>query len=223
MGAPPTTEAEADLLRWPRPEPPTSTAPAVTSAAAAMPATALVATAPIPAETKPVAPEVAATADPATAVEPATALDPAAAVDPATAVELAAAVVPAAAPPPAEAPVPAAEVAAVAPEPAEWPTWMNANCLSNASGPNGSSAASALFVSRSWTRKVEQRSQVRRCRRTGALGRRLRPSATSPSSSRTWSQLNKRASAASASETRARTSSDLTLGTVVSIVSAICS
>ncbi len=52
---------------------------------------------------------------------------------------------------------------------------------------------------------------------------RRRPSATSPSSSRTCSHVIARASAASASDTRARTSSDLTDGTVVSIASEICS
>ena len=50
-----------------------------------------------------------------------------------------------------------------------------------------------------------------------------RPSATWPSSSRTSSQVRSRASAASASDTRARTRSDFTLGTVVSIASAIWS
>ena len=40
---------------------------------------------------------------------------------------------------------------------------------------------------------------------------------------RTSSQDSVRASAASASDTRARTSSDFTEGTVVSIASAICS
>ena len=54
-------------------------------------------------------------------------------------------------------------------------------------------------------------------------GRALRPSATSPSSIRTSSQESRRASAASARDTRARTSSDFTDGTVVSIASAICS
>ena len=52
---------------------------------------------------------------------------------------------------------------------------------------------------------------------------RVSPSATSPSSWRTSSQLSIRASAASARLTRARTSSDLTDGTVVSIASAIWS
>ncbi len=56
----------------------------------------------------------------------------------------------------------------------------------------------------------------------GALERRS-PSATSPSSSRTFSQVSWRAWEASASDTRARTSSDLTDGIVVSIASAICS
>ncbi len=83
-------------------------------------------------------------------------------------------------------------------------------------------AASALFVSRSCLRKAEQRSHCLRWRRTGGV-RRLSPSATSPSSSRTSSQDIWRASAASASPTRARTSRDLTLGTVVSIASAIWS
>ena len=53
-------------------------------------------------------------------------------------------------------------------------------------------------------------------RRAGVLSL-TRPSATSPSSRRTSSQLSLRASAASASAMRARTSSDLTDGTVVSI------
>ena len=102
------------------------------------------------------------------------------------------------------------------------PRWASSVFLSSSSGATGKTAASALLVSRSCLRKAVQRSQVRRCRRTGALVRRS-PSATSPSSSRTSSQVSSRASAASASDTRARTSSDLTDGTVVSIASAICS
>jgi hypothetical protein len=77
-------------------------------------------------------------------------------------------------------------------------------------------------VLRSSRRKTLQRSHVRKWRRTGADVR-TKPSATWPSSSRTSSQVRSRASAASASDTRARTSSDFTLGTVVSIASEICS
>ena len=102
------------------------------------------------------------------------------------------------------------------------PKWASSVFLSSSSGATGNTAASALLFARSCLRKVTQRSQVRRCRRTGAVVRR-RPSATSPSSSRTSSQVSRRASAASASETRARTSSDFTDGTVVSIASEICS
>ena len=120
----------------------------------------------------------------------------------------------AAAPPEAAAPPPLAA--------AEVPRWASSVFLSRSSGPTGKSAASALLVSRSCLRNVAQRSQVRRWRRTGALVR-VSPSATSPSSWRTSSHDSRRASEASASETRARTSSDLTEGTVVSIASAICS
>jgi len=60
------------------------------------------------------------------------------------------------------------------------------------------------------------------CRRTAGEAERT-PSAASPSSKRTSSQVSLRASAASARPMRARTSSDLTLGIVVSITSAICS
>ncbi len=101
--------------------------------------------------------------------------------------------------------------------------WVSASFLSRTIGPIGSSAVSALLVSLSWTWKFEQRLQARRWRRTRAPGRRWSPSATSASSIRTSSQESMRASAASASDIRARTSSDLTLGTVVSIASAICS
>ncbi len=71
--------------------------------------------------------------------------------------------------------------------------------------------------------KAPQRLQERRWRRTGALALGSRPSATSASSIRTCSQESNRASEASASERRARTSSDLMLGTVVSMASAIWS
>ena len=121
--------------------------------------------------------------------------------------------------------VPAAAVlaAAVAPAPdAVVPRCVSSSFLKTMTGPTGKTAASARLVSLSCLRNVEQRSHERRWRRTGGLVRR-RPSATSPSSSRTSSQLSRRASAASASDTRARTSSDLTDGTVVSIASAIWS
>ena len=94
--------------------------------------------------------------------------------------------------------------------------------LSTTSGPSGKTAASALVVLRSSERKVRQRSHERRWRRTGAVVR-VRPSATCPNSIRTSSQVSSLASAASARLTRARTSSDFTLGTVVSIASAMWS
>ena len=47
------------------------------------------------------------------------------------------------------------------------PRWASSVFLSRSSGPTGNSAASALLVSRSCLRKVAQRSQVRRWRRTG--------------------------------------------------------
>ncbi len=122
--------------------------------------------------------------------------------------------------PAAAEPAPAAPAAAA--PPADMPPWAIRNFLSSSSGPTGKTAASALFVEPSCFLKVEQRSQPRRWRRTGGLMRRM-PSDHSPSSSRTSSQVSLRDSAASASETRARTSSDLTEGTVVSIASAICS
>ena len=123
-----------------------------------------------------------------------------------------------------DAPPAAAVLAAAVAPPAEAvvPRWVRISFLNSSSGATGKIAASALFVSRSCLRNVAQRSHWRRWRRTGALVRRS-PSATSPSSSRTSSQVSSRASAASASDTRARTSSDLTDGTVVSIASAICS
>ena len=126
----------------------------------------------------------------------------------------------AAALPAADAPAPPA---APAPPPlAVVPRWASTSFLKSSSGPTGKMAASALFVSFSVPRKAVQRSQVLRCRRTGG-GIRFRPSATSPSSSRTSPHESWRASAASASDTRARTRSDLTLGTVVSMASAIWS
>ena len=114
----------------------------------------------------------------------------------------------------AAAPVP--EAAAVV------PMCVTSSFLNSSSGPIGNRAASALLLLRRYLRKSVQRSQVRRWRRTGAVVR-LRPSATSPSSIRTSSHESRRASAASARDTRARTSSDFTDGTVVSIASAICS
>ena len=125
------------------------------------------------------------------------------------------------APPPA-ATLPAEAAAVPPPAAAVVPRWARIVFLSSSSGPTGNTAASALLFARNCLRKVTQRSQVRRWRRTGAVVRR-RPSATSPSSPRTSSQVSRRASAASASDTRARTSSDFTDGTVVSIASEICS
>ena len=78
------------------------------------------------------------------------------------------------------------------------------------------------MVLRSSERKSRQRSHVFTWRRTGAELF-ASPSATCPSSSRTSAQVSMRASAASARFTRARTSSDFTLGMVVSIASAIWS
>ncbi len=128
--------------------------------------------------------------------------------------------------PPSEAAPPAAALPATAPLAAlalaVVPTWASRAFLRNSSGATGSSTASWRLVLRSCLRKLSQRSHWRTWRRPGALERR-RPSATSPSSSRTVSHVIWRASAASASETRARTSSDLMEGTVASIASAICS
>ncbi len=123
----------------------TSTAPAVTSAAAASPAAALVAIAPTLADRKP--PPVV----PITAVAPAAAVDPTAAAWPAA---------------------PAPDALEPAPAPAEWPMCRIANLRSSSSGANpiGRIAVSALLVSPSWPLKVEQRSHVRRWRRTSALG-----------------------------------------------------
>ncbi len=125
---------------------------------------------------------------------------------------------------PAPAPPAAAEPPAAAPPPAAVvvPRWARKSFLNSSSGPSGKTAASALLVSFSCARKAAQRSHAFTCRRAGAP-RRLRPSATSPSSKRTSSHDICRASAASASETRARTRSDFTDGTVVSIASAIWS
>src|SRR5947209_2142692 len=118
----------------------TSTAPAVTIAAAASPAAALPASAPAPAES----------ADPA---EPSTEAPAAVVAAPVAPAPVAPAVAPAV--------VPAEAVPAEAePVPAEWPIWARARCLSAASGPIGSSAASALLVFFSWPWKVEQRVHV---------------------------------------------------------------
>ena len=119
--------------------------------------------------------------------------------------------------------VPAPAAAAPVPEAAAVvPMCVTSSFLNSSSGPIGNRAASALLLLRRYLRKSVQRSQVRRWRRTGAVVR-FRPSATSPSSIRTSSHESRRASAASARDTRARTSSDFTDGTVVSIASAICS
>src|SRR5215216_3286131 len=170
----------------------TSTAPAVTITAAATPAAALEASVETPADTAP------------PAVKPPAAVIATPAMPP----------LPAATPPP-----PAATPAAPAPP---KPAFASHSFLKKISGPSGYTAASARVVLRSSTRKVRQRSQVLRWRRTGAVVR-ASPSATWPSSSLTSSQVRSRASAASASDTRARTRSDLIDGTVVSIASAICS
>ena len=83
-------------------------------------------------------------------------------------------------------------------------------------GPTGTSAASTLSLERSWERKSEHSSQSRTWRRTGPESLRS-PSAASARSIRTSPQVSWRAWLASASEIRARTSSDLTEGTLVSI------
>ena len=89
-------------------------------------------------------------------------------------------------------------------------------------GPTGNSAASIFSLERTWERKSAHSSHSRTWRRTGAETLR-RPSAASESSTRTSPQVSRRAWLASASEIRARTSSDLTEGTVVSIAAAISS
>ena len=94
--------------------------------------------------------------------------------------------------------------------------------FNTSSGPIGSSIASALLFCFSVAWKPLQRSHSRVWRRTGGESL-VSPSATSASSIRTSSQEIWRAWAASARPPRARTSSDLTLGTVVSIASAIWS
>ena len=80
----------------------------------------------------------------------------------------------------------------------------------------GASAARALLSLRSWARNSVQGSQLRTCWRTGPDALR-RPSAASARSSWTSPQVSRRDWLASASVIRARTRSDLTLGTVVSI------
>ena len=92
----------------------------------------------------------------------------------------------------------------------------------SASGPIGAIAASVFVFERSWPRNSPQPSQRLTWWRTGPEALR-RPSAASASSSRTSPQVSWREWVASASDIRARTSSDLTAGMVVSIVSAISS
>ena len=89
-------------------------------------------------------------------------------------------------------------------------------------GPIGMIIARTLESDFSCLRKAAQDSQSLTCRRTGpeALAS---PSAASASSTRTSPQVSILAWLASASEILARTRSDLTAGTVVSIASAISS
>ena len=127
---------------------------------------------------------------------------------------------PTAALPAAPAPLAPAPAAPAPDALAVLPTFASTSFLRSNSGATGMIAAKARLLARRAERKSVQRSQSRTWRRTGGVTR-IRPSATCPSSRRTWSQLRRRASAASAKATRARTSSDLTLGIVVSIASAI--
>ncbi len=94
--------------------------------------------------------------------------------------------------------------------------------LNATSAPTGNSAAITFSLERTWERKSEHSSQSRTWRRTGPETLR-RPSAASASSSRTSPQVSWRAWLASAREIRARTSKDLTEGTLVSIAAAISS
>ncbi len=159
---------------------------------------------------------IAAAAMPAAALE-ASALAPAEIAPPAAAVPAAPVARPA---PPASPPAPEPPAPEAAPVPK--PSLAMPSFLRITTRPTGYTAASALLVLRNSERKVRQRSQDFRWRRTGAVVR-VSPSATWPSSIRTSSQVRSRASAASASPTRARTRRDFTLGTVVSIASAIWS
>ena len=180
------------------------------------PATALVPIAP-PTAPMPLAALPPPSAAPALATAPAPALV-AAAVAPALAVvaPAALAVAPAAPAPPLAPP-------AVAPPPAPpKPSLPRTKLLNATSRPAGASAAIALSLLRTWVRKSAHSSQSRTWRRTGPETLRS-PSAASASSSRTSPQVSWRAWLASASEIRARTSSDLTEGTLVSIVEAISS
>ena len=95
------------------------------------------------------------------------------------------------------------------------------NFLKITSVPSGNTAASALVVCAQLRAKTGSARSLQVAAHGGGLL--SRPSATCPSSSRTSSQVSSRASEASARPTRARTSSDFTLGTVVSIASAIWS
>ena len=117
----------------------------------------------------------------------------------------------AAAPPPADEPPPVI-AASLAPS----------SCLSATSGPTGNSAARARVSLRSWLRNSLHPSHERTCWRTGP-DTFLRPSAASASSSWTSPQVSRRALLDSASVIRARTRSDLMLGTVVPIAWAISS
>ena len=129
----------------------------------------------------------------------------------------------AALPPPPAAAAAAPPVAPALPAPnLASPSFSRIVFFSSRIGPSGKIAASARLLARSCVRKLRQRSHSLTCRRTGAASDAI-PSAAAPSSRRTSSQVSLRASAASARPIRARTSSDLTLGTVVSITSAICS
>ena len=156
----------------------------------------------------------AAVTTPATALVPIA--PPIAPIPPAAPPPPIAAVMPPAAPAPAPA-LPAPAVPAV-----PRPSLAAMKPLKAMIGPIGKSAARAFSLERTWERKSAHSSHSRTWRRTGAETLR-RPSAASPSSIRTSPQVSRRAWLASAREIRARTSSDLTEGTVVSIAAAISS
>ncbi|CAB4912735.1 unannotated protein [freshwater metagenome] len=118
---------------------------------------------------------------------------------------------------------PAATLPTAAPPEAPAPAVACARSfLTTTSGPIGKIACRERLFALRCVWNAAQRSHSLRCRRTGGETR-CSDSETWPSSSRTSSQVRLRASEASASATRARTRSDLTLGTVVSIASAIWS
>jgi len=103
------------------------------------------------------------------------------------------------------------------------PSFSRIVFFSSRIGRAGRFAASARLLARSCVPKAAAAIALLDVAANRRRQRRDPPRPPRRSSRRTSSQVSLRASAASARPIRARTSSDLTLGTVVSITSAICS